>query len=246
MRIADQSPQEEEVGRTHPVIENPVTGERGIVRMAPDSPGSPLVADLYARPGAAVVGEHVHPTSTETFTVVRGTLGVRLDGVASIATAGSRVVVSPATPHDWWNAGDDTAWVIVEVDPGHRFETMIRNLFGLAADGRTDDTGRPGLLQAALLAREFDDTIRFTSPPRSIQRALFAALAPLARLRGLQGSYPHYEQDTGERTALEELPPAIAALIPSLRSPRGEQIVFPDQDAPPASRPGSIRRPGAR
>lgn len=53
------------------VIENPVTGERGIVRRAPATASSPLIADLYARPGAAVVGEHVHPGSTETFTVVR-------------------------------------------------------------------------------------------------------------------------------------------------------------------------------
>ncbi len=202
---------------THPVIENLVTGERAIVRRAPASNRSPLVADLYARPGAAVVGEHVHPASTETFTVVRGTLGVRLDGVESRAGAGTRIVVPPDTPHDWWNAGDDTAWIIVEVDPGRRFETMIRNLFGLAADGRTDTTGRPGLLQAALLAREFDDTIRFTTPPRAIQRSLFALLAPLARLRGLRGSYPQYEHHTGESVSeLEELPPQIAMLLTEL------------------------------
>jgi quercetin dioxygenase-like cupin family protein len=199
---------------SYPVIENPVTGERGIVRQAPGASGPRLVADLYARPGAAVVGEHVHPGSTETFTVVRGTLGIRLDGTERLATSGTRVVVPPNTPHDWWNAGDDTAWVIVEVDPGHRFEAMIRNLFGLAADGRTDGTGRPGLLQTALLAREFDDTIRFTSPPRAIQRTLFAALAPLGRLRGLRGSYPEYERHTGEHVeALEVLPPDISALI---------------------------------
>lgn len=202
---------------THPVIENPVTGERAIVRRAPASDRSPLVADLYARPGAAVVGEHVHPASTETFTVVRGTLGVRLGGVESRAGAGTRIVVPPDTPHDWWNAGDDTAWIIVEVDPGGRFETMIRNLFGLAADGRTDTTGRPGLLQAALLAREFDDTIRFTTPPRAIQRSLFALLAPLARLHGLRGSYPQYEHHTGESVSeLEEPPPQIATLLTEL------------------------------
>jgi mannose-6-phosphate isomerase-like protein (cupin superfamily) len=202
---------------TYPVIENPVTGERGILRRAPVSDSSPLIADLYARPGAAVAAEHVHPTSSETFTVVRGTLGLRLNGVESRAESGARVVVPAATPHDWWNAGDDTAWVIVEIDPGRRFEAMIRNVFGLAADGRTDKKGRPGLLQLALLAREFDDTIRFTQPPRAIQRPLFAALAPLARLRGLRGRYPRYEQHTGESVdALEELPPEIAALIPEL------------------------------
>lgn len=201
----------------YPVIENPVTGERGIVRVAPDTEDAPLVADLYARPGAAVVGEHVHPHSSEAFTVVRGTLGVRVDGVERRVQPGTRVVVPPGTPHDWWNAGEDTAWVIVEVDPGRRFETLIRNLFGLARDGRTNAKGRPSLLQAALLSREFDDTIRFTSPPRAVQRPLFAALAPLARMGGLQGSYPGYGHHAGETVAeLEPLPPEIEALIPAL------------------------------
>lgn len=206
----------------YPVIENPVTGERGIVRRTPHSDSAPLVADLYARPGAAVAGEHVHPHSTEAFTVVRGTLSFRLDGVEQRADAGTRVEIPPGTPHDWWNAGEETAWVILEVDPGRRFETMIRNLFGLARDGRTDRNGRPSLLQAALLAREFDDTIRFTSPPRALQRPLFAALAPIARLRGLRGSYAHHDRRSGETTdLLEQLPPGIETLIPSLTAPTG-------------------------
>ena len=135
--------QEHPVG--YPVIDNPVTGERGIVRCTPNSDGAPLVADLYARPGAAVVGEHIHPHSTESFTVVRGILGLRLDGLESRAEAGTRVVIPPGTPHDWWNAGTGTAWVIVEVDPGRRFEALIRNMYGLARDGRTehDRTPRP-------------------------------------------------------------------------------------------------------
>lgn len=201
----------------YPVIYNPVTKERGVVRHAPDAATDRLVADLYAAPGAAVVGEHVHPYGTEAFTVVRGRLGLRIDGVERHAEPGTRVVIPPGTPHDWWNGGEGTAWVILEVDFGRRFETMIRNLFGLARDGLTDAKGRPSLLQAALLAREFDDTIRFTSPPRAVQRPLFALLAPLARLRGLHGSYPKYLQDTGETVDhLEELPPEIEAMIPAL------------------------------
>ena len=213
---------------TYPVITNPVTGERGIVRRTPDSSRAPLVADLYAQPGAAVTGEHIHPHSTEAFTVVRGTLAFRLDGVEQQAKAGTRVVIPPLTPHDWWNAGPDTAWVILEVDPGQRFEAMIRNLFGLARDGRTDPKGRPNVLQAAMLAREFDDTIRFTSPPRAIQRPLFAALAPLARLCGLRGSYARYLTDSEETVDhLEQLPREIEALIPSLAIPDDHRTAAP-------------------
>jgi quercetin dioxygenase-like cupin family protein len=202
---------------SYQVVENPVTGERGIIRRPPADNQAMLVADLYAEPGAAVTGEHLHPHSTEAFTVIRGRLGMRIDGTESEAGPGTRVVIPPNTRHDWWNVGDQTAWVIVEVTPGARFEAMIRNLFGLAADGRTDRAGRPGLLQAALLAREFDDTIRFTSPPRALQKPLFAALAPLARLRGLRGSYPHYLRHTGEIVEhVEPLPEEIATMLPSL------------------------------
>jgi quercetin dioxygenase-like cupin family protein len=201
---------------TYPVVQNPVTGERGIVQHSPRDADSALVADLYARPGAAVVGEHVHPNATEAFTIIRGRLGMRINGTESEAGPGTRVVIPPNTPHDWWNVGDETAWAIVEVTPGARFEQMIRNLFGLAAAGRTDNTGRPGLLQTALLAREFDDTIRFTSPPRAIQKPLFAVLAPFARRRGLRGSYPEFVRHRGEVAhQLEPLPAEIAELLPS-------------------------------
>jgi hypothetical protein len=81
------------------------------------------------------------------------------------------------------------AHVVVEIRPAARFEEMIRNRYGQAQDGKTDATGMPSLLQLALLAREFDDTIRFT-PPRIVQRWLFSALALAARVRGLRGSYP--------------------------------------------------------
>jgi hypothetical protein len=38
---------------------NPVTGERGVVRIVPDeSNGHLLVADLYVRPDGAVTGRH--------------------------------------------------------------------------------------------------------------------------------------------------------------------------------------------
>jgi hypothetical protein len=34
--------------------------------------------------------------------------------------------------------------------------------------------------------------IVFSSPPRSVQRVLFGALAPVAHLLGLRASYPEY------------------------------------------------------
>ena len=172
------------------VIENPVTGERVVVRVGTeDSRGERLVSDLYVRPGGAVAGEHVHPVVHESFTVVRGRVGFRLDGRESVAGPGKRLHIPPGMAHDWWNAGDEEAHVMVEVRPGARFEEMIVNLFGLAQDGKTNAKGMPNLLQAALFAREFEDVLYFTRPPRAIQRVLFAVFAPIARLLGYKGSY---------------------------------------------------------
>lgn len=197
------------------VIENPVTGERVIPRIAPTADnGWWAVSDRYAPPGARAVAPHVHPYSSEIFTVVRGQITVRLDEQAFTAGPGTRIEVPPGTPHDWWNAAAETAWIIVEASSGQRFEELTRNLFFLAADGKTDHTGRPGLLQTALLAREFEDTIRLASPPRAVQRLLFAALTPLARWRGFSGCYPDYDQRVCRTVdKLEPLPPSIAALL---------------------------------
>jgi mannose-6-phosphate isomerase-like protein (cupin superfamily) len=197
------------------VIENPVTGERVIPRIAPtEDNGWWAVSDHYAPPGARAVARHIHPNTTEIFTIVRGHIAVRLGERTFTTGPGIRIEVPPGTSHDWWNAGDETAWVIVEASPGQRFETLTRNLFFLAADDKTDHTGRPGLLQTALLAREFDDTMRLASPPHAVQRILFAALAPLARWRGYRGSYPDYDQRVcGTVDELEPLPLSLAALL---------------------------------
>jgi quercetin dioxygenase-like cupin family protein len=167
------------------VIENPVTGERAVVRIGTEQTGGELlVVDLYIRPGGAVMREHVHPAIEERFTVLRGQVGFRLSRRVANAEPGVTLFAPPGVTHDWWNAGPGEALVRVEIRPAARFEAFILNAFGLAQDGRVNWRGMPNLLQLAVLAREFDDVIRFTRPPRVVQRLLFGLLAPLARLLG--------------------------------------------------------------
>ena len=125
-----------------------------------------------------------------------GTVGFRLDDREDVAGPTRRLIVPPGVVHVWWNVGPEEAHVIVELRGEkrrlERFEMMISTLYGLARDGKTDARGRPSILQASLLAREFDDVIVFTRPPRFVQRLLFGTLAPLANLLGLRASYPEY------------------------------------------------------
>src|SRR5215204_6411587 len=179
------------------VYENPVTGERAVVLAGTEETGgSHLVVDLFVAPGGAVAGEHVPQDIEETFTVVHGTVGFRLDGREDVAGPARRLIVAPGVVHDWWNAGKDEAHVIVELRGEirrlDRFEMMISTLYGLARDGKTDAGGRPSILQASLLAREFSDVITFSRPPRFVQRLLFGTLAPVAHLLGYRADYPEY------------------------------------------------------
>lgn len=193
------------MSRAGDVVENPVTGERALVRVGTEETGGEsLVVELFVRPGDAVAGEHVHPVIEETFTVVSGRVGFRLDGREAIAGPGERLHVPPGVAHDWWNAGVEEAHVVVEVSPAARFEEAILNSFGLAQDGKTNATGMPRFLQLVLFAREFEDMLYFTRPPRILQKVVFGLLAPIARLRGYWDSYPEYvNRRASERVEVE-------------------------------------------
>jgi len=173
------------------VLENPVTRERATVLELPwTNPEGRAVAEMTALVGARVVGEHRHAAIVERFTTLEGELTVKQDGQTSILRKGETAVIEPGVWHDWWNAADHDALVRVEVTPGERFALMIETLFGLARLGHTNAKGMPSPLQLALFASEFSDVLEFRSPPPAVQRAVFGALAPLARWRGYRATYP--------------------------------------------------------
>lgn len=173
------------------VWEEPVTGEHARILELPwDNPEGRVTAELTARVGARVMGEHRHPALVERFTVLEGEFAVKIDGKTNILRRGESAVIEANAWHDWWNAGSRDALVRVEITPGLRFAHMIETLFGLGRQGYTDSKGMPSLLQLALTAREFSDTIVFRSPPPALQRVIFGALSPIARWRGYRGTYP--------------------------------------------------------
>ena len=170
---------------------NPVTGEYArILEMAWQNPEGRVKGEMLAKVGSRVVGVHLHPGSTERFTVVEGELTVSLDGVVRPLCEGETAEVRPGQWHDWWNAADRDARVIIEVTPGARFSHMLETLFGLAQMGYVDEKGMPNLLQMAMVGREFSDTVVFRSPPPAVQKVMFAAIAPLAHALGYRGTYP--------------------------------------------------------
>jgi mannose-6-phosphate isomerase-like protein (cupin superfamily) len=179
---------------------NPVTGEYAKLLELPwQNPDGRARAELLAKVGSRVVGEHVHPGIVERFTVLDGELTVRLDGMTRVLPEGETAEVTAGHWHDWWNATDRDIRVIVEVTPGARFAHMIETFFGLAQLGYVDDHGMPNLLQMAMTGREFSDVVQFRTPPPAVQKVLFTALAPLAHALGYRGTYPQLSRSVAAR-----------------------------------------------
>jgi quercetin dioxygenase-like cupin family protein len=185
-------------------LRNPVTREHAVLL---EAPAGRARAEMTALVGARVIGEHLHPGLVERFTVLEGTLTVTLDGRTTKLATGETAEVAAGQWHDWWNAEDHDARVLVEVAPGERFSHMIETLFGLAELGHVDAKGMPNLLQMSLIGREFADTVQFKSPPPAVQKVLFGFLAPLAHARGYRATYPELSRSLLPR----DLTDAIAA-----------------------------------
>ena len=95
--------------RTGEVWENPVTAERAVVLELPwQNPEGRGVAELTALPGARVMGEHLHPSLHERFSVIEGELTVVRDGRRSVLHAGESAQIEPGVWHDWWNEARGT------------------------------------------------------------------------------------------------------------------------------------------
>src|ERR1700741_2123743 len=89
------------------VLENPITRERATILELPhQNPEGRAVAELLARVGARVAGEHRHPALVERFTALDGELTVKRSGRTTILRQGETATIEPNVWHDWWNATD--------------------------------------------------------------------------------------------------------------------------------------------
>lgn len=178
------------MARRDETIENPETGERVVFRRrAAETNGELLEYEFLFRPRGFVASEHVHPRQEERHEVIRGRLGLAAAGREQILGPGDVVVVPPGTPHRLWTVDGEPVHVLFQLRPALRAEELIETFVRLARAGKVNRRGYPRLLQLAVLADEFGEEGYVTRPPRAVQRALVATLAPLGRLLGYP---PHY------------------------------------------------------
>ena len=193
-------------------IYNPVQGDSIVFRQtARDTGGELMSGELVVSPGGGNP-LHVHPLQEEHFEVLSGTLGVQIGEEHQNLEEGQEATVPPGTPHRWFNESDrEETRVLGEVRPALNSEAYFETLYGLAGDGRTDESGVPNPLQFAVMLNGLHNgEIYLAEPPMALQKALFALLAPVGKLVGYRDHYPKY--------SAPETPSGEGAGPPSTRS----------------------------
>ena len=178
---------------TGPLRSNPVTGEWGAALVSADETDGEYSISLGIFPaGASGPDEHVHPNCAERFAVVEGEIVFTVDGEDRTLSAGNGVTVRPGTPHTFRNGSDSLASFTVEIRPSDRTSGVITTLFGLAHEGKVQDTGQPKFLRGMVLADATADDTYFTSPPRPVMKVLTTIFAPIGRALGYRAMEAKY------------------------------------------------------
>ncbi|HEY3059128.1 MAG TPA: cupin domain-containing protein [Chloroflexota bacterium] len=157
------------------VIDNPISGERIVIRAtASETDGELLAFEVFLPPGGHVPAGHSHPVQEERFTVLDGQLRFRLGWRTRLATSGDTVVVPPGTVHWFGNPGREIAHARVEVRPALRMEELLASSEGLSTRSRVRRLG-----DLARLLLEFQPELAVPVIPSVVVRLV---LAPVARL----------------------------------------------------------------
>ncbi len=199
-----------------PAVFNPITGVRvrlpetvdrevlSAIGGIPTDGEDPEAAEIELPAGAQGPPEHVHPTTEERFAVIEGTVTFRVNGSERRLERGASVRVSPGTEHTFGNDGDRPARLYARTVPeSEALGEVVVTLFGLAVEGRTDDRGRPGLLQGAAIAESVDET-HLAGVPVAAQRLFGRTLGPVARAMGYRATYDRFLDRSFWETASEQ------------------------------------------
>jgi quercetin dioxygenase-like cupin family protein len=120
---------------------NPVAGTKTVFTATAESTGGGHVeVEATYPPNSAKPARHLHPTQTEQFTVLAGSLEVRCGDESFTATAGHEFAVQPGVGHQMW-AGDDGAVFRWRTTPALRTGELYCATWECARDNDWKPTG---------------------------------------------------------------------------------------------------------
>jgi mannose-6-phosphate isomerase-like protein (cupin superfamily) len=143
-----------------------------------------LEVEVTYGPGSGRPPAHLHPHQDESFEVLSGTIGVRIEGEERVHGPGDAFEVPRGAVHQMWNPGDEPARAIWQTRPAKRTREWFGELDAAQRAGATDRNGMPGPLLMGVLLTRYSDVFRLAARPRSLVRAALAVLSVAGRLRG--------------------------------------------------------------
>ncbi len=178
-RIHDADPAHPATDYVGRVIENPVSGERIIIRESgAQNGGERLVFDLFLPPGGHVPAGHTHPNQEERFTVVAGQMRFRLGSRRIVGRPGDTILIPAGSAH-WFGAdGPEGAQARVEVRPALRMEELFEE-----TERSAQGAWPTRLSRLARIVLEFQREIAVPYAPKRLVRVALAPLVWMARPR---------------------------------------------------------------
>jgi quercetin dioxygenase-like cupin family protein len=129
---------------------------------------------------------HVHPDAEESFAMTSGRLRLWVDGARVELGPGESVTVPRGASHYFRNGHDGETVVVSRFTPGRQFLRFFLNMTRGMAEHPDwyDARGKPPLLLRALALHAYRGNGYAGDVPIWVQKAVFAALAPVALLWG--------------------------------------------------------------
>ncbi len=180
------------MAKTNDLIENPVIGDKlQFLVTAEDSKGEILKVKLWVKKGGQGPPEHIHPKQTETFEIISGTAGIKLNGKEHILTAGQAITVPMKAPHTFRNVGDNELVMTAELKPALRTEYYLETLYSLAMKGKVNKNAIPNnFLHFMTILNEYYGESFIVGPPVLAQKILIRLVGGLGKLLGYKGFLP--------------------------------------------------------
>jgi mannose-6-phosphate isomerase-like protein (cupin superfamily) len=135
---------------------------------------------------------HYHPRQDEYFKIREGEVTVKIGTEIKILHSGDELHIPAGTCHGMWNPTSRTAIVNWKTIPALETEYFFETITGLVNDGKTNQKGKPHLLQTAMTINRFSGMFRLVKPPYPVQKILFYTLRPLAWVLGYRAMYKKY------------------------------------------------------
>jgi mannose-6-phosphate isomerase-like protein (cupin superfamily) len=165
-------------------FENPVFKDKlTILKSTEETGGLYSLHELEIAPGGGNM-LHIHKGFTETFTAVKGILGLQYHDKKLFLRPGESKSVPPGTAHHFFNDTGSPIICHIKFTPGHSgFEKGLAIAYGLASAGKTNSKGIPKSLTMLAILVVLTDTR--PAGTMSILMPVFKWLAARAQRKGI-------------------------------------------------------------